>query len=85
MQTGINTLLNIRKGEYYVKKRKPSIITDSNQVYFIEMIGRRVKEGVFIFLNPADQKNHIEAFTYNLVTATTFGDRRLRVERDGND
>ncbi len=22
------------------------------------------EEGVFIFLNPADQKNHVEAFTY---------------------
>jgi hypothetical protein len=45
-------LLNIRKGEQYVKKRKPSMITDSNQACMAKMIGRRVQEEIKMDLSP---------------------------------
>jgi hypothetical protein len=39
--------LNIRKREQYVKKRRPSMITDSNQARLAKMTGRRVQEVIF--------------------------------------
>jgi hypothetical protein len=36
--------LNIRKRELYVKKKIPSMITDSNQVHLAKMTGRRLQE-----------------------------------------
>jgi hypothetical protein len=39
------------------------MIIDSNQVCYAKMLDCRVQEGVLTFSNPADQKNHVEAFT----------------------
>jgi hypothetical protein len=35
--------MNIRKEEQYVKKRRPSMMTDLNQVYFAKVLGREVQ------------------------------------------